>query len=416
MHRASPKYYLVSVKGSRRTPIRASMAAVASSEYKSVWAFFCELVRVVRPRAISIPIDPFYCRRMRRAVKVPLGISGTGHEKLQESVLIFLILLLGIYNAGGSADASALLLRQFRQTENLVESLAKSLKDLVQSSKSWNASTNSFFVKVTSKDESLSSFHHTADSLEETGVHKVISSFIYRVASVTKIFTVLALLLQNNLDLDDPASKYVPEMFRIKHCKEMKLRRLAGQLGAGKYAFDLATSLVFEALRALGFLEAPPMPGAPVYDTADTRPKTYIEFSESLKDNILTWKPGQRAANSNSGFTILGFVLENLTLIKFKEIIREKISKPLSLPSATGFVVQDLLQAVLPPDRGSELVSIPSETMAPGPYKTPEDLAKFVRSILHHDLLSSPRTDLQIKPTSFLSTAQGAVGTPREIY
>ncbi|RSL87914.1 hypothetical protein CEP52_015367 [Fusarium oligoseptatum] len=130
-----------------------------------------------------------------------------------------------------SVFRSALLLRQFRQTENLVESLAKSLKDLVQSSKSWNASTNSFFVKVTSKDESLSSFHHTADNLEETGVHKVISSFIYRVASVTKIFTVLALLLQNNLVLDDPASKYVPEMFRIKHYKERKLRKLAGQLG-----------------------------------------------------------------------------------------------------------------------------------------------------------------------------------------
>ncbi|RSL87907.1 hypothetical protein CEP52_015368 [Fusarium oligoseptatum] len=97
LHRASPKYYLVSVKSSRRTPIRASMAAVASSEYKSMWAFFCELVRVVRPKAILVPIDPFYCRRMRRAVKVPLGISGTGHGKLQESVLVFMILLLGIY-------------------------------------------------------------------------------------------------------------------------------------------------------------------------------------------------------------------------------------------------------------------------------------------------------------------------------
>ncbi|RSL72298.1 hypothetical protein CEP54_000951 [Fusarium duplospermum] len=98
LHRASPKYYLISVnRGSRRTPIRASMAAVASSEYKSMWAFFCELVRVVRPKAILVPIDPFFCRRMRRAVKAPLGISGASQGKLKESALIFLILLLGIY-------------------------------------------------------------------------------------------------------------------------------------------------------------------------------------------------------------------------------------------------------------------------------------------------------------------------------
>jgi CubicO group peptidase (beta-lactamase class C family) len=109
--------------------------------------------------------------------------------------------------------------------------LAESLRDLVQSSKAWNASTNSFSVKVTSKEETLVSFHHTADNLNKTGVGKVTSSSIYRVASVTKIFTVLALLLQENLNLDDPASKYVPELAKIDHYKDITLRMLASQLG-----------------------------------------------------------------------------------------------------------------------------------------------------------------------------------------
>ena len=98
IHRASPKYHLLPVKhGSRRTPVRASMAAIASSEYKSMWAFFCELTRNVRPKAILVPFDAFHCRRRRRAVKLPPGISGAGQGHLQKSALVFLILLLGIY-------------------------------------------------------------------------------------------------------------------------------------------------------------------------------------------------------------------------------------------------------------------------------------------------------------------------------
>ncbi|RSM04501.1 hypothetical protein CDV31_009988 [Fusarium ambrosium] len=400
LHRASPKYYLVSAKGSRRTPIRASMAAVASSEYKMFLAFEFHIPSrsypdpaqaalpmlfvghsgiayrhlsyrmdfpvIYRGRSRCGTVSPTACHKPYGLLQFALPTSPPGATVMANLRMIPIIFkLISVFR-------SALLLRQFRQTENLVESLAKSLKDLVQSSKSWNASTNSFFVKVTSKDESLFSFHHTADSLEETGVHRVISSFIYRVASVTKIFTVLALLLQNNLDLDDPASKYVPEMFRIKHYKERKLRR--------KYAFDLATSLVFEALRALGFLEAPPMPGAPVYDTADTRPKTCIEFSESLKDHNLTWKPGQRAASFNSGL----------------HHPRLYLSEPLSLPSATGFVLQDLPQAVLPPDRGSELMSIPSEAMTQQPGRT-----KPLKTSQSSFQVSSATTSFPpLKPTS----------------
>ncbi|KAH7260019.1 beta-lactamase family protein [Fusarium solani] len=305
---------------------------------------------------------------------------------------------------------------------NLTDSLAESLRDLVQSSKAWNASTNSFSVKVTSKEETLVSFHHTADNLNKTGVGKVTSSSIYRVASVTKIFTVLALLLQENLNLDDPASKYVPELAKIDHYKDITLRMLASQLGGvpreGGCAFDLATGLESKVLRALGFPEAPPAPGTPVCDTADTGLCTRSEFFESLKNNNLTWQPGQKAAYSNSGFIILGFVLEKVTSMKFKDIIYEKISKPLGLSSATGFELQDPSRAVLPPDGGFELMSLPLGNYDPtaGLYITPEDLAKFVRSILRHDLLPAPLTDLWLKPTSFLSTAQGAVGMPWEVY
>ncbi|KAJ4251206.1 hypothetical protein NW757_006752 [Fusarium falciforme] len=240
---------------------------------------------------------------------------------------------------------------------NLTDSLAESLRDLVQSSKAWNASTNSFSVKVTSEEQTLSSFHHTAGDLNKTGVSQ-------------------------------------------------------------GYGFDLATGLEFKTLRDLGFPETSPASGTPACDTVDTGLCTRSEFFESLKNNNLTWQPGQKVAYSNSGFIILGFVLEKVTSMKFRDIIYEKISKPLGLSSATGFELQDPSRAVLPLDGGFELMSVPlgNYDLTAGLYTTPEDLAKFIRSILRHDLLSASRTDLWLKPTSFLSTAQGAVGMPWEIY
>ncbi|KAM0428196.1 hypothetical protein ACHAPT_007097 [Fusarium lateritium] len=146
--------------------------------------------------------------------------------------------------------------------------------------------------------------------------------------------------------------------------------------------------------------------------------KSYIEFFESLKNNHPTRQPGQKAAYSNSGLIILGFVLETVTSQKFKDIIHKKLSKPLGLSSATGFDLQDLSRAALPPEGGFELISIPLGNYNPTAalYSTPDDLAKFVRSILRHDILSAPQTDLWLKPTSFLFPSQGTVGMTWEIY
>ncbi|RSL72315.1 hypothetical protein CEP54_000949 [Fusarium duplospermum] len=160
------------------------------------------------------------------------------------------------------------------------------------------------------------------------------------------------------------------------------------------YAFHLTTSLDFKTLYAPGFLEAPP---------------TLVLPSVALQTlgRVLVLN----AAYFDSGFTILGFVLDNLTAIKVEEIFYEKIPKSLSLSSTTGSVIQDSSQEVLSPDDGSKLVSAPLRNYDPaaGLYATPEGLAKFVRSILHHDLLSSRRTDLYLKSTSFLSTPQDTV-------
>lgn len=90
-----------------------------------------------------------------------------------------------------------------------------------------------------------------------------------------------------------------------------------------------------------------------------TSNRIYTEPFESLSNNDLAWQPSQKAAYSNSGFIVLGFVLEKVTSMEFKDILSENISKPLDLCPATGFELQDSSRAVLPPDVGFELISLP---------------------------------------------------------
>lgn len=58
---------------------------------------------------------------------------------------------------------------------------------------------------------------------------------------MTKVFTVLAVLLQENMHLDDPITMYVPELETQERWKDVTLRMLAGQHG-GVYR-DSKTSL-----------------------------------------------------------------------------------------------------------------------------------------------------------------------------
>ncbi|RMJ16889.1 hypothetical protein CDV36_003502 [Fusarium kuroshium] len=111
----------------------------------------------------------------------------------------------------------------------LTTTLNNTLQKLAKSG-IWNTTTTSFSVELTSSKENVFSFHHTSPRLNSSGVDKVDGKTIYRVASVTKVFTTLALLLQNGINLDDSITKYVPELSKIAWYKDVTLRMLASQI------------------------------------------------------------------------------------------------------------------------------------------------------------------------------------------
>ncbi|KAM5349033.1 hypothetical protein ACJ41O_008856 [Fusarium nematophilum] len=303
---------------------------------------------------------------------------------------------------------------------NLTSSLNQILKDLAKSG-IWNTTTTSFSVEITSTEETFFTYHHTAPKLNTSGVDKVDGETIYRVASVTKVITTLALLLQDGLSLDDPIAKYVPELREIDRYKDVTLRMLASQLSGMHregYTFDLTQSVPREELLSLGFPDVPRNPGTPLCDTLDSPLCTRSQFFKDLDNTPFVWQPGQRAAYSNPAYILLGFALEHITGIAYTDLISEQITKPLGLSSATGFSLEDISNSVIPIDGGSLWVDLPigNYKATAGMYSTPDDLARFVRGILQHKLLSVSRTDLWLKPAVYLSSLTSAVGMPWEIF
>lgn len=94
----------------------------------------------------------------------------------------------------------------------------------------FDTSINSFSLTVTTLEDDIFQFHHTAEKKSDAGVSVVDGDTIYRIASVTKLFTTLSLLLQEGLDIDDFVWQHVPELAGLNQFEDITLRMLASHL------------------------------------------------------------------------------------------------------------------------------------------------------------------------------------------
>ncbi|KAK5992288.1 Beta-lactamase-like protein [Cladobotryum mycophilum] len=283
----------------------------------------------------------------------------------------------------------------------------------------WNLTTTSFSVTLTSENETFFEYHHTAPVRSQRGgVSKVDGDTVYRIMSVTKVFNVLALLLTAPRNLDDPISKYVPELDGVEEYEDITLRMLAGQLSGvprNGRAFDLYDTYG-DALIKAGF-PTPDPKDVPTCDTVTSGTCNRTEFFDNLLKDDLDWLPGDKVAYSNQAYTLLGFALQNMTGKSFTELINDKIAMPLNL-SSTGIDAPDLSRGIIPVGQGQVFYGfdLGNFNATAGIYSTPNDLTSFVRSILTSKLLTPAQTRQWLKPGAFAGGYTTAVGAPWEIY
>jgi CubicO group peptidase (beta-lactamase class C family) len=194
--------------------------------------------------------------------------------------------------------------------------------------------TTSFSLEITSSQSALWEYHHTGRTLSPTrpGATSVNGSSFYRIASITKVFTVLSILQQHakgTLRLDDSVSQYLPELSGTLPWHDITLRALGSQLSG--IPGDLFQSDIINDFADPTMLGLPPKSrkGLPTCDEYSlfTRACDEKDLIEQLRKQTPIFAPAQQPSYCNIGFEILGLVLEKVTGMRFSEYVHVMLKK-----------------------------------------------------------------------------------------
>ncbi|MEC9091975.1 MAG: serine hydrolase [Planctomycetota bacterium] len=137
---------------------------------------------------------------------------------------------------------------------------------------------------------------------------------VYRVGSVSKLFTDLAvmqLVEQGKLDLDRDVANYLPEFHpQNPFGNKITLRQLMSH----------RSGLVRES---------------PVGHYFDPTEPSVLETTLSLNKTKLIYEPETRTKYSNAGITVVGSVLEKVTGKSFESVIQRSILEPLNMTQSS---------------------------------------------------------------------------------
>jgi CubicO group peptidase (beta-lactamase class C family) len=89
------------------------------------------------------------------------------------------------------------------------------IADILKHPDGWTINTTSFALQVTTSEETIWDYFYTAPILGEykdSDPAPVTGDTAFRIASISKSFTVYGVLLENGVSLDDPITKYIPEL------------------------------------------------------------------------------------------------------------------------------------------------------------------------------------------------------------
>lgn len=195
----------------------------------------------------------------------------------------------------------------------------------------------------------------------------------FRLGSITKQFTAAAILLleeTGKITLDDPVKKYMPDT---------------------PASWDKIT--LFHLLTHTSGI--PNYTAFPEFSTMTTRSKTPEQQIDVFRNRPLDFDPGSNYAYNNSGYVLLGYLIEKISGQPYHDFITNAIFKPLNMHDSgydthaaiisqrasgydltpNGFQNADYLDMSLPYSAGSL-------------YSTTHDLYQWVNSLMNGKIIS----------------------------
>ncbi|KAH8716983.1 beta-lactamase/transpeptidase-like protein [Phaeosphaeriaceae sp. PMI808] len=256
-------------------------------------------------------------------------------------------------------------------------------------------SSTSFSIEITSSKESLWSKHHTARerNASRADIPEVNGDALYRIASITKTFTVLGILYQHeigSLNLDDTIDKHINELREKQEgtipWKDITLRSMASQLSG------IPSDCVVNSSR---------------------RCITEKDLFDVLKSEHPIFAPNMKSTYANVPFDLLGLVSGRLANKTFEKYIEDAILKPLDMSKSTFSVPPDSA-GVIPLNYHYWDIDMGIQAPGGGMYSSSKDLSKYLRYVLsNYNSLAGLNWIHPVSPAEGLNSFYGM---PWEIF
>lgn len=205
----------------------------------------------------------------------------------------------------------------------------------------------------------------------------------FRIGSLTKQFTAAAILLlaeQGKVGLDDPIRTYYPDA--PPAWDQVTIRRLLNHTAG-----------------------IPNYTALPDYRASQTQPVTPEQLIQRFRDRPLDFEPGAGMRYSNSGYALLGHVIERASGARYGDFIRQAILAPLGM-TQSGY---DDAATLIPQRahgyrrRDGAIFNAPYIDMslpyaAGGLYSTAGDLLRWSRGLYLGGLLKAESLDAMLTP------------------
>ncbi|KAM3496898.1 hypothetical protein MY10362_009731 [Beauveria mimosiformis] len=277
---------------------------------------------------------------------------------------------------------------------------------------SLHANDTALSVQVLSVDGAqIVDYHYTPGNLNVSAgsAARVGADTVYRVGSISKLFTAYALLVnQGRRWWDKPVSEILSELEgqweepgdgAQTRWGEVTVGALASQMGgvsAGYSTQDMASIPMFGAAVGLPRLQPDEIPKCSNDATQPTCTREQF-FRGYLKQHAVQ-APYTTAIYSNAGYHLLGYVVEALTNLSFADALQRTVLDPLSLKHSGATLPAKKGMGVIPQGESGWDLPMGDDVPTGGIYASTRDLGEFGRAILSHAQLSPLETRRWMKP------------------
>lgn len=279
-------------------------------------------------------------------------------------------------------------------------------------------------------------YHYTGPQIAnaQNGTNKVDGDSIYRVASVSKLFTVFAGMISlTNEDWNRPLTDIIPglrkdagrgEQSPVYNIQWDKITpwalavQSAGVPGTGSPLGDL----IFQEASpttTFGFPAVNTSSWGPCWNGPNIQSCSVDEYIENIRSYPPSFLPWTTPAYSNDGFILLGIAISNIMGEPMEVVYRKYIFEPLGMTSSNSSYPTgeaELARSVIAGDPNLNFAAnVGILTPTGGLLSTINDLAKFGLAILNSTLVPPDVTRKWIKPATHTASLTYSVGAPWEI-